>query len=505
MESWDYWDDFLLKTSAEHKLTPEAEQNAFIVTFARENLRKSIEELASLIEVKRKTKEDGDPVSTYKKRMGRVYKKFEKDCLALVQDAPDKRDKLLPLLKVKYSNWLPETRATDSSPVAVGTTALIASEPGWGSRFQGLIEDKTKEFVGRQYVFKEIANFLVKHPKGYFIIEGDPGIGKSTIIAEYVRRTECVVHFNVQGRYETAEELLKTLCTELPNRYQLTSKTLPADSKQYGAFLDNLLAETANNRKGKQVVIAIDALDEVDLFTHNSNDNILYLPRYLSEGIYFVMTRRRGVEIPFITDAPQQLFKLMDYENQSREDVRTYIQNRVNGSESLRQRIVERGETEAEFIQKIAEKSENNFMYLVYVLQDIEQGLYKDLSLERFPQGLQQYYEFHWRRMGMTAKPRPESKINTVYHLAESHQPISCQLISEYIGEQQLTVQELLDEWEQFLHKPIIEGETCYSIYHASFRDFLHRKDIVQAAGVSLKAINKQKSDNLWEAMFGDE
>ena len=89
--------------------------------------------------------------------------------------------------------------------------------------------------------------------------------------------------------------------------------------------------------------------------------------------------------------------------------------------------------------------------------------------------------------------------------MAESHQPISCQLISEYVGEQQLTVQELLDDWEQFLHKPIIEGETCYSIYHASFRDFLHRKDIVQAAGVSLKAINKQKSDNLWEAMFGDE
>ena len=49
MESWDYWDDFLLKTSAEHKLTPEAEQNAFIVTFAIENLRKSIEERASLI------------------------------------------------------------------------------------------------------------------------------------------------------------------------------------------------------------------------------------------------------------------------------------------------------------------------------------------------------------------------------------------------------------------------------------------------------------------------
>ena len=171
------------------------------------------------------------------------------------------------LWEKQFPEWLQKQRSNNSS---VGTTALIAAEPGWGSRFQGLIEDKTKEFVGRQYVFKEIANFLVKHPKGYFIIEGDPGIGKSAILAEYVRLTGCVVHFNVQGQYETAEELLKTLCTELLNRYQLTSKTLPADSKQYGAFLDRLLAETANNRKGKQVVIAIDALDEVDISTHNS-------------------------------------------------------------------------------------------------------------------------------------------------------------------------------------------------------------------------------------------
>jgi hypothetical protein len=314
-----------------------------------------------------------------------------------------------------------------------------------------------------------------------------------------------VAHFNVQGEYETVEEFLKTLRTELTGRYKLAPPPIPADVKQYGSFLNELLAEVAQNRNGERVVIAIDALDEVDSANQPTTGNILHLPRYLHEGIYFLMTRRRGVEIPFITDAPQELFKMMDYKNQSREDVRTYIKNRANGSELLRQRIAERGETETDFIDKITEKSENNFMYLVYVLLDIEKGLYQDLSLEMFPQGLEQYYEFHWRDMGMTAKPRPVTKINIVYHLAESHQPISRQLVAEYVDELELTVQEVLDEWEQFLHKQSVEEETCYSVYHASFRDFLHRKDIVQAAGVSLKAIKKQKSDTLWEAMFGDE
>ena len=510
MKLQDYWKDwksFLQEKFFECELT-NAEGEAFFISFERQNIDKDPAEIAVLV---LKGSDEVTALMAYKKRMGRVYKKF-----GMLQDKKDKFKQLRDRLETEYSEWLKNKVSDALSPSTVAMSGgkdkvevledqKARSLQALPSQFQALIEDKTKDFVGREYVFTAIENFLSNQPNGYFTIEGDPGMGKSAILAEYVRRTGCVAHFNVQGQYETAEEFLKTVRTELSNRYQLTPPSLPSDARQYGAFLDQLLAEAARQRNSERVVIAIDALDEVDLATQQSSGNILYLPPYLHEGIYFVMTRRRGVEIPFITHAPQHLFKLMEYSNQSREDVRTYIQNRVNASEQLRQRICDRGETETEFIDKIAEKSENNFMYLRYVLQDIEQGLYQDLSLERFPQGLQQYYEFHWRRMGMTVKPLPVTKINVVYHLAESHQPISRQLISEYVGDQELTVQEVLDEWQQFLHQQPLEGEICYSVYHASFRDFLHRKDVVQAAGVSLKAIKKQKSDILWEAMFGDE
>jgi hypothetical protein len=44
--------------------------------------------------------------------------------------------------------------------------------------------------VGREEVFLAIENFLTDGNQncGYFIIEAKPGIGKSTILAEYVRR-----------------------------------------------------------------------------------------------------------------------------------------------------------------------------------------------------------------------------------------------------------------------------------------------------------------------------
>lgn len=374
--------------------------------------------------------------------------------------------------------------------------------------FQTIIDNKTKDFVGREYVFTEIKKFINSKTNGYFTIIGDPGMGKSTILAKYVHDTGCVAHFNVEQDGENRpDQFLESVCKQLIKQYQLPySLPLPADAKSDGVFLKNLLDEVAIKRNGKPVVIAVDALDEVDLSSQtNKNANILYLPRYLPKGIYFVTTIRRGVKVPLMTDAPQQIFNLIDYQDQSREDICTYIQNRVNGSQQLRQWIKNQDVTEENFIDELATKSENNFMYLVHVLQDIEDRKYTDLNLTNLPKGLEKYYEFHWQRKGLNDKPRSNVKMKVVYHLATSRQPISCQLISKYTGETPLRVQDVLHEWLQFLHERPIEGEVCYSIYHRSYWEFLHNDERVKAAGVSLKEINKEKSDYLWKGLFGDE
>jgi len=102
------------------------------------------------------------------------------------------------------------------------------------------------------------------------------------------------------------------------------------------------------------------------------------------------------------------------------------------------------------------------------------------LSLESFPQGLQGYYDFHWRRMGMTANPLPDAKIKILYILGEVKQPVSRQQICDFSGEDTRTVQTVLNEWEQFLHKVIVNRARLYRIYNDSFRDFLHHKDILK-------------------------
>ena len=371
------------------------------------------------------------------------------------------------------------------------------------NQFKSLIEDKTQWFVGSRYVFDAIHAFINNNPKGYFTIIGEPGLGKSAILAKYVQNTGCVAHFNVQLQgINRADQFLESVCRQLVIRYDLPYEPLPPKATQDGEFLSQLLEEVARKAQGHPVVIAVDALDDVDSASYR-DANILYLPPQLPDDIYFILTRRR-VEVPLTVYVPTQSLDLLSagYQAEREQDVRTYIQNRIDDSDILRQQIDKQQEPIPIFINKLTMKSENNFMYLRYLLQDIESGLYKDLDLERFPHGLLGYYEFHWRRMGMMNHPLPTEKIKIVYILAEVRQPVSAKKICDISTEDSTKVEEVIKDWKQFLHDLRENGQIRYSIYHSSFRDFLHQRDILASHPISLQDVHRRISEDqlsFWE------
>jgi hypothetical protein len=374
-----------------------------------------------------------------------------------------------------------------------------------------LLADKARDFVGRAYVFKAIDDFMAERGSGYFVIEGDPGMGKSSILAEYVRRTGCIAHFNVRwSGITSARHFLENICTQLIVEFGLEYHSLPPEATQDGAFLMRLLQEASSKLKvGERLVIAVDALDEVELTGHPQGANILFLPPTLPDKVYFILTRR-DVRVQLISQAPQDVLDLMIHPAENRDDVESYIRLNVERPK-LREWIArQQGMTAGEFVGQLAELSENNFMYLRYVLPEIEGGAYKNLDIKNLPSGLKGYYEDHWLRMGMQAKPLPREKIRIIYVMCEARQPVPRKLISQFATNEEmpvdeLTVQEVLDEWSQFLREQLGPDSILYSIYHTSFRDFLHRKDIVQAAGVTIQGINALIADYLWDQLFGKE
>jgi hypothetical protein len=202
------------------------------------------------------------------------------------------------------------------------------------------------------------------------------------------------------------------------------------------------------------------------------------------------------------------LYDLLAHRSETEQDARLYVE-RAARTPGVQAWLERRAITAEVFITDVVRQSEGNFMYLRYVLPEIAAGKYDDLDIHALPRGLEGYYEDHWRRMGMTAKPLPVAKIRIVYVLAELRKPLSRKLVTQLGSDRQLTldeltVQEVLDEWDEFLHDQVVDGTKRYSIYHASFRDFLHRRDIVQAAGVRIENINAVIAGTMWDQLFAE-
>ena len=377
------------------------------------------------------------------------------------------------------------------------------------SEFQALIAEKIRRFVGRDFVFKAIETFLDKNPSGYFTIVGEPGIGKSAILAKYLHENQCVGYFNVQaGGIRSADRFLKSVCTQLIDRYNLGYEALPPRTTSDGQFLAQLLQEASDTLVGEErLVVAIDALDEVDVNSQQAGSNILYLPRYLPEKVFFLLTRRpfTAEKSRLLVEAPHEIFDLNGetYSRENRADVRAYIRFCLGDAElgeDLQGWRERQTLTAEEFVEGVAGKSQYNFMYLYYVLPAIAQGFYGDLSLTRLPDGLKNYYWHHWDRKGMTGE-RQRQKVAVIYILVELGDPNSCETIAKIARQDEYDVQQLLQEWIEFLRKEEMAGQTCYSLYHASYRDFLHDKLTLEKTGVTLKEINKRIGDYLSRKM----
>jgi len=359
------------------------------------------------------------------------------------------------------------------------------------SDFGEFIEDRTRDFIGRRFVFDAVDDFVQNNKSGYFFVRGDPGIGKSSIVAQLVKERDYIHHFNIRAQgINRADTFLKNVCAQLIVQYDLPYQSLPPEVGLDGKFLSKLLAEVGGKlAKKDKVVILVDALDEADESSVRPGANILYLPWRLPIGIFFVVTTRRQ-SCQLRLECCQGEFDLDTGGDENLADVEKYLESKTK-LPGIRAYAKKHKLSKRDFVSIMVDRSEGNFMYLRHVLPEIEKGAYKELKLGQIPVGLQNYYEDHWRRMGMMAKRRPSSKIRTIYVLTELPRPISRKLLAECCKLDEVKVQEILDEWDQFLHTSVIDNTVCYSLYHTSFTDFLHRKEIIQAAGVSAKKINR--------------
>ncbi|MEL7242898.1 MAG: hypothetical protein AAGM40_11200 [Cyanobacteria bacterium J06573_2] len=349
---------------------------------------------------------------------------------------------------------------------------------GFPPTIEQTLQEKSTNFVGREFIFTAINKFLNHHDRGYFTIIGAPGSGKSDILIKYMMDSSDVFYYNaqVQGK-NRAEEFLKTISNKV--------KILNETSLQ--VILQHISDQLEPNQR---FIIAIDSLDTIDYSTQASGSNLFYLPRYLPKGIYFLLARRPFIKEKsgLLIEAPSQYFNLKDYSEENRQDIQSYIEKYISKflyPFSMDKEIL--GVSKQEFTHQLTSRSENNFMYVNQILAAIKTGLYSQKSFLRdildttildaasLPYDLEAYYQRHLQKIfkGEEISSNTQAVLSILLRMVRSYSPVSVEEISEIINIDEYDVEEILEDWIEFFTLHQIDGETHYSLYHQGFRNWL--------------------------------
>ncbi len=371
------------------------------------------------------------------------------------------------------------------------------------------LEEKTRGFVGRQWVFNAIERFIDVYPSGYFYVIGEPGIGKSALAAQWVKQHGYVHHFNIRAEgINRASTFLANVCAQLIAAYELDYTGLPPNATDDANFLIKLLGDVSDKlASGERCVIAVDALDEVDRIGIPAGANLLCLPLTVPKGVYIVATMQPDPVLKPRVDGPQDELVIAHDSSQNLTDVADFLQS-VTARPGIQAYLAAQKIEPHAFVVMMVRKSEGNFMYLHHVIPEIERGAYKDLRLDKLPKGLQGYYEDHWRRMrGQDEEVWFKYKLPVIIALTVVPAPVSLDLISDFSKvDDRRRIRAVLQEWTRFLHFEDVEYEgglqRRYRLYHGSFFQFIAAKQEIADERVDLTAAHRQIADELSKDLF---
>lgn len=349
--------------------------------------------------------------------------------------------------------------------------------------FQTLVNERTRDFIGRDFVFAEIDRLMADHnfPSGYILIRGEPGIGKTSLLSYLVKHRGYIHHFNISAQnIRTSRQFLANICAQLITHYHLDHTDLPNEATTDSSFLSQLLAEVTVKYPNKKIVVLVDALDETDDLGLPPSVNRLYLPAVLRDGVYFIITAREESDERLVVDRRHDIY-LRDDDPNNLEDIRSYVHNFIGAhSQRMMARLLHWRIDEATFIDVVTTKSDGNFMYVRNVLNDIRDeklGISDLNNVHNLPQGLRNYYKQHWRQM----QEITGGEFETVYKhvigiLGVVREPVTIEQIAKWTKLDVRQVRKAIQQWREFLQEDLISGLPHYRIYHASFQDFLREE-----------------------------
>lgn len=350
------------------------------------------------------------------------------------------------------------------------------------------LQQKRLNFTGRNFVFDAIKQFINRYSRGYFTLVGYPGMGKSAILVQLLDFYPDLIFYTLELRENSSTSPLEALCHHLIDRYQLTDIP-PLDSPQSNGWLFSILLQkiSDNLTADQRLIIAIDAIDRVDLKSQPIGSNLLYLPRYLPENIYFILSRRPYLkrQSGLLSETPTQILDLKDYPQENQQDIQAYLQQ-FSPHPQLQTYFHQWQLEPNPGLELLAKLSENNFKYLSEIIAVLTSDLSTPITPvdSISPEPLILYYQSLWQQMTQGNPTELQTKI--IAALTQAENGITSDAIAsggakpiaQQIHEDEYDIELILESWVEVLQTKTHEDQTFYRFYHSNFAKFLQSQII---------------------------
>jgi AAA ATPase domain len=378
--------------------------------------------------------------------------------------------------------------------------AETGARPEAGQGARTVIEERTANFTGREHYVRKIDDLILNNPAnpyGYVLVVGEPGIGKTALLSYLIETRGYLHHINNRRQEITSTQaFLREICEQLARRCGL-----PVPPEPDSSTLSALLRQAARDAgPDAPLVVAVDALDESDLPSSLSANRLL-LPPVLPPHVYFLITSRPQKDYQLNVENLFPVIRIGDNDPANLLDIRRYIDEQLKGpyATAFVHQVAAWKMGREEFVDFMVGKSQGNFLYIFHMLTSIRLGRLSQAAIgdiRKLPQGLGDYYRYHWDVMGELWPGDLWRKHRTAVRcMAAISRPMSVKMLVRTAGEENLPgvdedlAHTIFDTWREFFNSERdrdTEEELLY-VYHDTFREFLNSDESLASLAYKLR------------------
>jgi hypothetical protein len=335
--------------------------------------------------------------------------------------------------------------------------------------FSQKILELTDSFVSRENELDILKNFVRERNSGYVLITGNPGVGKSALIAKFCQELNKEVEFKNfhQIAFFIKFDVEPVLFLKYLNNsiYEIMKSGIKMKNDESNLInLKNILVNNFRTwsiiKENRKLIFLIDGLDEG---VNNNLVNFLFTENF--DGILFIYGSRNSghvsIERLFNNLNPNFTVRL-NLVGLSKSDIRAMIY-KVSNKYDI--------ERESKWIDLIEERSQGNPLYLNLLCNDIFYGIKNVNDKEGLPTNLSEFFREILNRISRFSDA--SQTIKALYTFVASKSSLTfghIKYINNFNSDELIRIENNLKE---VLLENSLNNTRNYQLFHESFREFL--------------------------------